>query len=185
MRPARRRPPPRPRWPRGSTRPRRSGRGGRPTSRPAPAAPSRRRSSASPKSAARTGRRPPGRAFRARLRDRSGRRSATRRWRWSTGARLVALLADCIAPDGTGLRQATRIAGLLGSLWRQAGPGSPRFAGWGWPGVDPAVADRLPVAGRHRITARKRVLSERRNPRPLAGAGRARPAAGRTGWCWR
>ena len=91
--------------------------------------------------------------------------------------RLVALLAESIAPDGTGLRQATRIAGLLGSLWRQAGPGSPRFAGWGWPGVDPVVADRLPVAGRHRITARKRVLSEARDPRPLAGASRARPAS--------
>ncbi len=74
--------------------------------------------------------------------------------------RLVRLLKDFIGPDGTGTRQATRIAGLLAALWRQAGPGSTRFAGWGWPGVNAAVADRLPVPGRHRLVARSRVLSE-------------------------
>ena len=74
--------------------------------------------------------------------------------------RLVKLVKDYIGRDGTGTRQATRIAGLLASLWRQAGPGSPRFAGWGWPGIDEAVAERLPVPGRHRLVARSRVLAE-------------------------
>ena len=69
-------------------------------------------------------------------------------------------MKDYIGRDGTGTRQATRIAGLLAALWRQAGPGSPRFAGWGWPGIDAAVAERLPVPGRHRLVARSRVLTE-------------------------
>ena len=99
--------------------------------------------------------------------------------------RLVELLAGLIAPDGRkGVRQATRVAGLLASLWRQAGPGSPRFAGWGWPGVDPAVADRLPVPGVHRLTARKRVLSEP-EIRAVWPVLIADGPASRLGSCWR
>jgi integrase len=78
--------------------------------------------------------------------------------------RLVGLIEDYVAASqargSAGLRQATRVAGLLGALWRQASVGSPRYAGWAWPGVEALVAARLPVAGRHRITARRRVLSE-------------------------
>jgi integrase len=69
--------------------------------------------------------------------------------------RLAALITDYLeklrARDRAGIRQATRIAGLLGALWRQASVGSPRYAGWAWPGVDALVAARLPVPGRHRM----------------------------------
>jgi integrase len=58
------------------------------------------------------------------------------------------------------VRRAIRLADLFGQLWRQAGNGTTSRPGWHWPGVDPHVADQLPVPGRHRITSRSRVLSE-------------------------
>jgi len=69
-------------------------------------------------------------------------------------------LADQQAAGASGVRRAMRIAMLLGAIWKQAGPGSPSRPGWAWPGIDPQVADRLPVVGRHRMTSRRRVLSE-------------------------
>ena len=60
----------------------------------------------------------------------------------------------------SGVRRAERLARLIGALWRQAGPGGSGRPGWAWPGVDPAVAGALPVPGRHRLTSRKRVLTE-------------------------
>ncbi len=60
----------------------------------------------------------------------------------------------------SGVRRAERLAHILGALWRQAGPGGSGRPGWGWPGVDPAVAGALPVPGRHRLVSRKRVLTE-------------------------
>lgn len=69
-------------------------------------------------------------------------------------------LATSRAKGASGLRRATRIAQLLGALWRQAGPGTPSRPGWEWPGIDPQVADRLPVVGRHRLASRRRILTE-------------------------
>lgn len=78
--------------------------------------------------------------------------------------RLVELIGSFLADQRqaghSGVGRATRIAQLLGALWRQAGPGAPSRPGWGWPGIDPQIADRLPVVGRHRLTSRKRVLTD-------------------------
>lgn len=91
-------------------------------------------------------------------------------------------LAASRAKGASGIRRATRIAQILGALWRQAGPGTPSRPGWEWPGIDPVVADRLPVVGRHRVASRRRVLSEQeiRNAwRVLRGEGAGIGAAPR------
>ena len=69
-------------------------------------------------------------------------------------------LADQRRMGASGVRRAARIAQLMAALWKQAGPGGSGRPGWEWPGVDPAVAEALPVPGRHRLTSRKRVLAE-------------------------
>jgi integrase len=93
---------------------------------------------------------------------------------------LNGFLAEQRATGASGVVRATRVAQLLGALWRQAGPGTRSRPGWGWRGVDPNVAERLPVTGRDRLVSRRRVLSEReiatawqtlRTPHPLVGAG--------------
>ena len=82
-----------------------------------------------------------------------------------TRSALVGLVEEFLAEQrangASGVRRATRVAQLLGALWRQAGPGTRSHPGWGWPGVDPQIAERLPVPGRDRVRARRRVLSER------------------------
>ena len=64
---------------------------------------------------------------------------------------LVAFIDDFLREQrrqgASGVRRADRLAQLLGALWRQAGPGGRGRPGWGWPGVDPAVAGALPVPG--------------------------------------
>lgn len=70
-------------------------------------------------------------------------------------------LAEARRNGKSGVRRAMRLADLLAQVWWQAGPGTPSRPGWGWPGVNPQVADRIPVVGRHRITSRSRVLSEK------------------------
>jgi integrase len=68
-------------------------------------------------------------------------------------------LAASKAKGAVGVRRAERIAQLIAAIWKQAGQGGKVHAGWKWPSVDPAVAADLTVAGLHRLTPRKRVLS--------------------------
>ena len=83
---------------------------------------------------------------------------------------VASFLVDQRKAGFEGVRRASRIAQLLASVWRQAGPGTRSRQGWGWTGIDPAVASQ--PAGRGPLPAHLAAPDPERsgNPHLVAGA---------------